>query len=359
MTLPRLISSDSHVKLDHDQVKALLASRWHQEYDDAVAGFDARMARSSASKQNLASLETRSYPSAGRAGWTDPSARLADMDIDGVDVEVLYCEVSAFRYLYEVKTGWREATRAFNDAMWSFGSKDPSRLVVNAQIPINDTDAACAEIERVARLGIKSLQLPVFPTEVGVPDYYHDRYDRMFDVIEDMDLPVCFHIGLNLGLESLINRDPTPGAAIFVATTSLATAEPLGMLVCSGLFERHPRLKAVFVEPGVGWVAWWLRCMDDMKLRQGYEFPGLKELPSFYFHRNVSLTFIDEPDTVQLLRSQIGVENIMWSSDYPHPVSSWPRSREIVETQFRGVPEHERDLIVGGNAARIWNLRTH
>ena len=352
----RLISADSHVQITHDQVLAHLDPAHHQEYLDGVAEFGRRMSSSAAMKMNTAMLTMNPHPSVGRPGYGDPAARLADMDADGVEAEVLYCEVSAFRYLYLVKTAWREATRAFNDAMWAFGSEDPKRLLVNAQIPIHDIDAAVAEVRRVAELGFKSLQLPVFPVELGLPDYFDERYAPLFSVIQEHDLPICFHIGLNTQLEDLMQRDPTPMCGIFVPMTALSTGEALGMLVLTGVLERFPHLKVVFVEPGLGWVAWWLYIVDDMNTRQQYEFPGLKELPSHYFRRNVSLTYIEEPDAIQLLRHRIGVENIMWSSDYPHPVSSWPRSRELVEDQFRGVPDDERDLIVCGNAARVWNL---
>ena len=91
-------------------------------------------------------------------------------------------------------------------------------------------------------------------------------------------------------------------------------------------------------------------------VRRGYRYPAISELPSFYFHRNVYLTYIDEPDAIQLLRHRIGVENIMWSSDYPHPVSSWPNSRAMVEKSLQDVPAAERELIVAGNATRVWNL---
>jgi predicted TIM-barrel fold metal-dependent hydrolase len=128
------------------------------------------------------------------------------------------------------------------------------------------------------------------------------------------------------------------------------------MWILGGVLERFPRLKLVFVEPGLGWVAWWLQTVDDMVLRQGYEFPALTELPSAYFHRSVALTFIEELDAVQHLRHRLGTENIMWSTDYPHPVTSWPHSRAIVDEQLAGVPERERELIVAGNAARVWNL---
>ena len=102
------------------------------------------------------------------------------MDTDGVDIEVLYCEVSAYRYLYLLENGAAEATRAFNDTLYDFASADPSRLIVTYQVPIHDIDVA---VDRGASaspaLGGKSLQLPVFPAELGQPDYFDERYDRM------------------------------------------------------------------------------------------------------------------------------------------------------------------------------------
>jgi predicted TIM-barrel fold metal-dependent hydrolase len=136
----------------------------------------------------------------------------------------------------------------------------------------------------------------------------------------------------------------------------LSSGEALGMWVLTGVFERFPRLKVVFVEPGLGWVSWWVYIADDMAARQGYEFPGLTRLPSEYFRQNVYLTFIDEPDAMKHARDRLGIENIMWSSDYPHPVSSWPKSHEVVASSLGGLPAKERELIVSGNARRVWNL---
>jgi predicted TIM-barrel fold metal-dependent hydrolase len=301
-------------------------------------------------------MRAYTHPAAGRAGHSDPHERLKDMDADGVDAEVLYCEVSAFRFLYLIKDGWRESTRAFNDALGDFGSVDPKRLVVSHQIPIHDIDFAVEEVSRVAALGARSLQLPVFPNELGFPEYFDSRYDPLWSTIQDLDLPICCHIGLNTQLEDLARRDPTPQRGVMVPMTAFCTAEAFGMWMLSGVLERFPKLKLVFVEPGLGWVAWYLYIIDDMNTRQSYEFPAISELPSFYFHRNIHLTYIDEPDSIQLLRHKIGVRNIMWSSDYPHPVSSWPNSRALVDNQFVGIPDDERELIVSGNAARVWNL---
>ncbi len=359
-----LISADSHVAITHDQVRAHLAPNLYSDYDAAVAAFTQRMARGAAAANQAGMKMKRSDDDSHiganavfkRPGYGNPHERLRDMDQDGVEVEVLYSEVSAFRYIPDLKTGAGDATRAFNDALDEFASADRERLCVSYQIPIHDVDFAVSEVRRIAARGGRSLQLPVFPAEFGLPDYYDDRYDRLFSAIEETGLPVCCHIGLNLSLDDLSRRDPTPQKGIMVVMSPLMTAEALGMWVLTGLLARHPKLKLVFVEPGLAWVAWWLHSVDDMVRRQGYKFPGLTELPSFYFHQNVYLTFIEEGFSLELLRDRIGVNNIMWSSDYPHPVTSWPRSREVVERQFQSIPQDERELILSGNAIRVWNL---
>ena len=368
----RLISADDHVDLSHDAVKKNLSPQFHDDYDTAVAGWRASMARSESAASNqswreqrgvtggspgrIASIAERKHPAAGRPGHTDALARLADMDTDGVEASVTYCEVSAFRYLYLIKDGWREATRAFNQSLTDWAAPAPDRLLINFQIPIHDIDAAVAEVRLAAETGCKSLQLPVFPVELGLPDYWDARYDPLFAVIQETGLPICLHIGFNTQLEGLAQRDPTPQKGIFVPCTALSSAEALGMWVLTGVFARFPDLKVIFVEPGIGWVAWWLYIVDDMAARQGYDFPGLSEPPSHYFRRNVLLTFIDEPDVVRHANDRIGIENIMWSSDYPHPVSSWPHSQEGAHRMFADVPENDRELILHGNATRVWNL---
>lgn len=360
-----LISSDSHVRVGHDAIKANLATKHHDEYDQAVERFRLRMSSGAgAANQAWATKRQKSlatwtqFQNADREGYYDGAARLADMDLDGVDKEVLYSEVSFFRYWADLKESGHEATIAFNEALRQFASPDPSRLVVSYQVPLHDIDGAMAEVRRVADLGAKSLQLPVFPPELGLPDYYHERYDPLLALIQETGLPICCHIGLNTGLDDLVRRDPTPRKSIMVPMVMLSTGEALGMWILSGVLERFPDLKLVFVEPGVGWIAWWLNLVDDMVVRQGYELPDLVELPSFYFRRNVAITFIDEAEALgyEPFRYKIGVENIMWSSDYPHPISSFPNSRAIAAECMAALPPHERQLITSGNAKRVWNL---
>lgn len=367
----RLISADSHLHITHDQVKAHLDPTYHDAYDAAAGGYEARMSKGTGAANRAGAKMTKTADEVkaeraeqiaasnavfSREAYWNPEARLADMDADGVDVEVLYSEVSAFRYLADVEGAVGPAVQAFNDALVDFARTDPTRLIVSYQIPIHDIDLAVAEVKRVISLGGRSLQLPVFPTEVDCPDYIDERYDPLFEVIQESGLPICCHIGLKTSLDELAERDPTPNMGIMVPMTPLMTAEAFGMWIMGGVLERFPGLKLVFVEPGLTWVAWWLDIVDDMVKRQGYKFPAITALPSTYFHRNISLTFIEEDMALHRLRDVLGPESLMWSTDFPHPVTSWPHSREIVEQQFQGIPAEERQLMVCGNAQRVWKL---
>ena len=268
-----------------------------------------------------------------------------------------YCEVSAFRYLYLVENGAAEATRAFNTALAEFASADPKRLVVAYQIPIHDVDMAIDEVRWAAANGCKSLQLPVFPAELGLPDYWDTRYDPLWTAIQEVDLPLCLHIGLKLGLEDVIQRDPTPQRGIFIPMVSLTTAEALGMWVLTGVLERHPAPQARLRGAGhrLGHVVALHRRRHGRPpgLRVPRRSPSCRASTSTATSTSRSST---NPTSIRAAHESLGIENIMWSSDYPHPVGSWPNSRATVERIFAGESDDDRDLVCSGNAARVWNL---
>ena len=107
--------------------------------------------------------------------------------------------------------------------------------------------------------------------------------------------------------------------------------------ILTGTLERFPGLKIVLVEPSLYWVPGFLAQLDR-KVDGRYDLPGLRLKPSEYFHRNMALTFMD--DEVGLgLRHMVGIENILWSTDFPHPATTWPNSQEIVDRQFADIPD--------------------
>lgn len=352
----RVISADSHVTVTQEKVKEHLDRRYHDEYDRAVATFDHRILNEATAKANREGMREYTHPAFGRPGVHDPIARIKDMDEDSVDCEVLYCELSAFRYLYLMREGWQDATRAFNDALYEFESADPRRLVMSYQVPIHNVDFAVEEVTRLAERGARSLQLPVFPREVGQPDYPHETYRPLWERLESLGLPVCLHVGINRSLDELAGRDPTADGSIWKPMVPLLTAEAFGFWVMTGLLDRYPDMKVVFVESGIGWVPYYIDFMDDWATRQQRDTREIRELPSYYFEKNISLTFINEPKAIKAVGEWIGFDNIMWSSDYPHPISSWPSSQQIIEESLASVSEADRRMLLSGNAERVWGI---
>ncbi|GMU78521.1 MAG: amidohydrolase [Acidimicrobiia bacterium] len=348
----RLISADSHVAISLDAVRERVPSALHEAFDDALAAHRAIEAEWRAGRE--LSLDSWDMEAMRDPGYRDPVARLAAMDRDGVEAEVLYSEVSAFRAFGLVQGDWKPISRAFTDTMSDFAAADPARLAVSYQVPIIDVAYAVEEVTRLATLGARSVHLPNFPSELGLPDYHDERYDPLWGVLQETGISISHHLGNRNWLWDVFRRDPTPQAAIFTSMPALALSEVIAWWILTGTLERFPGLQIVFVEPSLYWIPGFLASLDR-KADGRYDLPGLVLKPSEYFHRNMACTFMD--DEVGLgLRHLVGIENILWSTDFPHPATTWPHSQDIVARQFADVPAVERDLICSGNAARIYGL---
>lgn len=347
-----LISADSHVAISLDAVRERVPSSLHDAFDDAIAAQAAIDAELRGAKQ--LSLDDWDMEAMRDPGYRDPHARLAAMDRDGVHAEVLYSEVSAFRAYGLVKGDWKPISRAFTDLLVDFASVDPGRLAVSYQVPIIDIPYAVSEVERLAGIGARSVHLPNFPSELGLPDYHDEVYDPLWGVLQETGLSISHHLGNRVWLYDVFRRDPTPQMAIFTSLPALALSEVIAWWILTGTLERFPGLQIVFVEPGLYWIPGFLESLDR-KADGRYLLPGVTMKPSDVFRRNMALTFMD--DMVGLgMRHRIGVENILWSTDFPHPATTWPNSVETVERQFADVPADERALITAGNARRIYGL---
>jgi predicted TIM-barrel fold metal-dependent hydrolase len=325
----------------------------HDAFDAAVAEAAAASVEQLGGKTFSVDL-TWNHEAAGRAGYRDPVARLRDMDQDGVDAQVIYSELSAFRVWNRLGGDIPAVVRAFNDTMADFASVDPKRLLVAYQLDLHDIDAAVRELHRIADLGARAVHLPNYPSELGLPDYHDHSYDPLWTALSELGIPVHHHLGNKQVMWDVFRRDPTPQAGVYNSLNQMALAENIGFWILPGTLARFPELKVVIVESGLGWVPFYLHTLDR-RARGPFDFPELDELPSFYFRRQMYLTFFDDALGLRL-RHELGVENIMWSSDYPHPDTTWPHSREVVERQFAGIPEDERALILSGNATRLYGL---
>ena len=293
----------------------------------------------------------------GRRGGWDPAPRVEDMDFDGVDAQVLFGSGAgggvAIRTLE--KPMQQVMMLAYNDWLAEFCRAVPKRLIGVGELPVWDIEASIVEAKRCAKLGLRGVAIPAIPAYPDSPPdekaYLDPAYEPLWQTLEDLNLPIHMHLGtraLGRGLEQSL--------MIGISVNKSAMCEPIAVFIFSGILQRHPGLKLVSVESGVGWMAFLVPWMDNVFAKHRYHTESpLTEPPSFYFHRQVFGTFIDDEVGVRN-RDVIGVENIMWSSDYPHINSSWPTSQEFIERHFGDVAPADRAKMVGRNAAKLYGL---
>ncbi|HLK09877.1 MAG TPA: amidohydrolase family protein [Candidatus Binatia bacterium] len=292
-----------------------------------------------------------------RPGSYDPKARLEDMDLDGVDAEVLYFGGPVTQYPKD--TALRQfIVRTYNDWMKELSDAAPRRLVGLAHVPLVDLDEGLAELRRVAKLGLKGFHVDPFPDERGGKPLWDPAYEPFWALVEETGMPMSFHI---VGPRKTNVREtfmnPLPGIKeTFIAIAPISIIEVVSTLTFTGVLERHPKLRYVLVECGIGWLPYFLERMDQTFNKHRFWTQSIiKEKPSTYWFRQGHATFIQDLAGVAE-RHRAGVRTIMWSTDYPHSDSTWPKSREALAEHFHDVPADERALIAGGNAAALYGL---
>jgi len=357
----KLVSSDSHVMFTDEWVKARLATRLHAVWDSAVAKQREHQKRVNQGGQpDLDMKDFVDLEAAMDPGHFEPHAKLKAMDRDGVYAEVIFPEVGGAKYCTPKLMGddWKECLRGFNDGMADFASIDPIRMLTAYQVPLYDIDFAVKEVLRMAERGARAVQIPPFPWEHGLPDVQDSRYDPLWSVLSETGIVVLNHLDLKESLWDTFRRDPTPQKGIFTGLPSLAIAETLAFWILTGTLERFPKLNVIVVEPGLGWLPWFFDMILDGRMHQHYEFPGVKLLPSEYFKRQMGATFMYEPRGLKAAYDYFGPERIFWSTDFPHPATCWPNSRQQVKEQFEtaGIPLEDRRKIVSENALGVFGL---
>ena len=289
-------------------------------------------------------------------GGYDPQQHLKDMQIDGVAGEILYPSQGLFYYKVADSQLMSAIFRTYNDWLAEFCQTDPDRLKGIAMINLDDVQDGIHELQRTARLGFAGAMITEYPPE----DRRYDRpeYEPFWAAAQDLDMPLSLHTatrrqGINSGMARRTLHDASRRATkVFLPATSMCD------MIFAGVFERYPNLKLAIVEFELAWMPHFLQTMDytyrERHEEALYRFQG-ELLPSDFVHRNVFLSFQEDAVGIRL-RDLIGVENIMWGSDYPHSESTFPRSREILDRILHGVPADERAKIVGENTARLYHF---
>jgi predicted TIM-barrel fold metal-dependent hydrolase len=301
-------------------------------------------------------LKTGTYADARPGGW-DPAQRLPDMELDGVEAEVLYTTLG-FRMFWLKDAGLQQACfRVYNDWLAEYCSYAPKRLKGLALISLYDPKAGAQELARCAKLGLKGAMIWCSPP--ADQPYSLPLYDPFWAAAQDLEMPVSLHA--ITGIERIPWEYGAEQRAMRPTVTPHEIEKSFSILILSGVLERFPRLKIVSAENNCGWLPYYLQRVDRAFNRfgpSGTATPWPTKLtlkPSEYFQRQMYCTFIDDPFGVAS-RHWIGVDNVMWSSDYPHTASTWPRSRAVIERDFKDVDEEEKWKIVRGNVAKLYGF---
>jgi predicted TIM-barrel fold metal-dependent hydrolase len=284
----------------------------------------------------------------------DGAERLKAMDVDGVDAEMLYPPQRAM--LTFMKNPDRDAhlagIRAYN--RWlreGFCAPDPDRLIGIFQIPNVGIETAVAELERAKKEGFRGVALSAWPSG---GDNLRPEDDPFWDAAAELDMPVSIHLLLAAQQQKL--GASNKGSVAIGASAFMYTMPILVEMIFQGVFDRFPKLRLALVEVGVGWIPHFLEMVDDRYWRnRHWTKTNVKKVPSEYFHDHCLATFIVDRAGITV-RHLVGVENMAWSTDFPHHGNDWPYSRRTIDALFADVPAEERRKIVCTNAARFWGL---
>jgi predicted TIM-barrel fold metal-dependent hydrolase len=296
----------------------------------------------------------------GRKGGFDPHARIADMDMDGIDATFIYPTLGLYAGVVEDPKLAANVCRAYNRYLAEFCSAYPDRLFGVAMLPMQDVGLAIEEM-RFARetLGFKSGFIR--------PNRYLNRklddraYFPFWEVAQDLDFPLGVHEGAG-GMPAVgADRYKTWAEKHIVGHTMEMMLACLA-LIWGGVCERYPRLRFAFLESGGGWIAPWLDRMDRHFEHEGLntvenvgEECVLKIKPSDYFRRQCFISFEPVEGCLGALAEYIGPNKILWATDYPHSDGFFPGAAAMIRKLLPN-PETSRQVLAEG-AKQYYGLR--
>ena len=288
---------------------------------------------------------------------TTAEHRLADLDRDGVDAEIIYgCLMINDLIADGSMRAW--CNQKYNDWAADFAKKsDPSRVFPLAIIPNNDPQVAAAEVRRCAAMGLKGGDLAF--KRMSVPLYHHDWY-ALWEAAAECRFPISFH---STGFKGLRAPDTPQMEQEYLiqfrlvrsALFQLDGMEVLVSLLASGACEKYPDFKFILGESGVTWIPYVLDRLDT-EYNDRARALGFSMKPSDYFRRQGFTTY-QQDQFMEPIIPLVGEDNIIWGADYPHPDCIWPSSKQHIEMNLKDVPERVRRKITCENVQRLYDIR--
>jgi len=292
----------------------------------------------------------------GRKGLrrlTDPDLRLNDQERDGVQAEVLYGILGATMRINDDEAA-TAMLRIYNDWLASFCRSHPDRYAGLACIPSHDINAAADEIERVAKAGVvRGLDIANRP---DMPALWDPWWNPVWRAAAEVALPVHFHT-IGGKIPDFNKLPPKVGRAAFATVISsfqMYMGQPLMAMIFAGVLEHYPKLKVVIGESGIGWIPYVLDHMD-LEWEDQFKDLDLTMRPSDYWRRQCYATYQSDRIGIKLI-DEIGEDNIMWGSDFPHPDGVWPDSQDYIRRELGHLPERARRKVICGNAAKLYGF---
>ena len=355
-----LISSDTHAGGSHAQYREFLDPAFREE-------FDAWRSRYKNPFRDLGD-ERR------LRNWDD-DMRNSQQDRDGVVGEVIFPNTvppffpSFVLFARPPRPDQYERRRAgiqaHNRWLEDFCGRFPERRAGIGQIFLNDVDDAIEDVKWIKEHNLRGgVLLPTIPPDVDwIKPLNHPDYDRLWAVCEDLEVPVNCHGGTGAPAYA-----PEPSSAlIMLAELASYSRRPLLFLMLSGVFERFGRLKFVMTEQGCAWLPPLLKQLDGIlaSVRDRGAVGELRFKPEHilprsateYFRQNVWLgvSFPRIADAVAA-REKLGIDKIMWGSDYPHDEGTYPYTTLSLRQVFHDWPEGDLRQVLAGNAAGLYGF---
>jgi len=292
----------------------------------------------------------------------DPKERLKMMDQAGIDYAVLYptiagCAGQVFGRLED--PGLELACiQAYNDWIVDEWTSVSKRFIAQCLLPLNPIDAAITELHRCVARGHRGVIYPSVPMELrDVPHINDSVYDPLWAACEEMGVPVCFHAGGSTAIQipAYEGYSLILAGAIQSITRPASSVSVLVNLLISRILMRFPKLKVVLAESGLGWGAYLLEYTDFQATGDQLPQNGYDLMPSELFKRQCYLVGWYDKASLRV-RNYIGVDNILWSSQFPLATSTWPNTQEALAKSFTDVGEIDRKRILWENPAKLYKI---
>jgi predicted TIM-barrel fold metal-dependent hydrolase len=296
--------------------------------------------------------------------------RLAYMDGQGVAAQIVYPNVLGFggQHAGLVDADLRLAsTQIFNDAMAEMQAESGGRMYPMALMPWWDPALTVKEAERCHAMGLRGVNINTDPQlhrgldGEMLPDLGAEYWNPVWEVCSSLDLPVNFHVGSTtmvgaewLGTQAWKSLNYQVSGAINSSMLYQNNAKVMANLIGSGIADRYPKIKFVSVESGIGWVPNLLETLD-YQLNEMSSEKILQRKPSEYFPTNFYGTFWFERRNLGAMIKAVGVDNVMFETDFPHPTCLLPI--DDVAAAMDGLTEAEKAKVLNGNAQRVYNIR--